>query len=134
MTWPRPATLQLLSAVLSDSEANFKLNHVTISPQSDRTIFGPASVFSATWSTTCRCWWLLVAPGGCWWLLVAAGGDTGTRELASWATQLLAAVLPTSARAEKRMLAGEMLYSMLVQVGVVQLSYVVTLSEQEQHA
>ena len=39
-------------------------------------------------------------------------------------------MLPTSARAEKRMLAGEMLYSMLVQVGVVQLSYVVTLSEQ----
>ena len=104
MTWPRPATLQLLS----ECEANFKLNHVTISPQSDRTIFGPASVFSATWSTTCRCWWLLVA----------AGGDTGTRELASWATQQLAAVLPTSARAEKRMLAGEMLYSMLVQVGV----------------
>ena len=54
-----------------------------------------------------------------------------TRTRGSWAAQQLAAVLPVSAREEKRMLAGEMLYSMLVQVGVVQLGYVVTLSEQQ---
>ena len=35
MTRPRPATLQLLSAVLSEYEENFKLNHVTISLPSD---------------------------------------------------------------------------------------------------
>ena len=67
-------------------------------------------------------------------LLVAAGGDSGdtdTQELASWAVQQLATLLPVSAREEKRMLAGEMLCSVLVQVGIVQLSYVVTLSEQQ---
>ena len=69
MTWPRPATLQLLSAVLSDCEANFKLNHVTISPQSDHTTSdqprssrrrGPQPAAAG------GCWWLLVAAGGCW--------------------------------------------------------------------
>ena len=35
VTWPRPATLQLLSAVLSEYEENFKLYHVTISLPSD---------------------------------------------------------------------------------------------------
>ena len=54
-----------------------------------------------------------------------------TRTRGSWAAQQLAAVLPVSAREEKRMLAGEMLCSVLVQVGIVQLSYVVTLSEQQ---
>ena len=45
--------------------------------------------------------------------------------------QQLATLLPVSAWEEKRMLAGEMLYSVLVQVSVVQLGYVVTLSEQQ---
>ena len=42
-------------------------------------------------------------------------------------------MLPTSAREEKRMLADEMFYSILVQVGVVQLGYVVSSKHELKH-
>ena len=138
---PAAATLQLLSAVLQSSMSDavkqtLKLNSGTIL----RLIFSPPSddeqlraSLGLLGDLACNLPQLLTAGEGAaaeeeLRQLVAAGrdsGDTGTRELASWAAQQLAAVLPASARAEKRArLAGEVFYSVSVQVGD---SYVVTL-------
>ena len=138
---PAAATLQLLSAVLQSSMSDavkqtLKLNSGTIL----RLIFSPPSddeqlraSLGLLGDLACNLPQLLTAGEGAaaeeeLRQLVAAGrdsGDTGTRELASWAAQQLAAVLPASARAEKRArLAGEVFYSVSVQVGD---SYVATL-------
>ena len=136
---PAAATLQLLSAVLQSSMSDavkqtLKLNSGTIL----RLIFSPPSddeqlraSLGLLGDLACNLPQLLTAGEGAaaeeLRQLVAAGrdsGDTGTRELASWAAQQLAAVLPASARAEKRArLAGEVFYSVSVQVGD---SYVAT--------
>ena len=131
---PAAATLQLLSAVLQTSMSDAVKQTLKVNSEPIlRLIFSPPSddqqlraSLGLLGDLACNLPQLLTAGEGAaaeeeLRQLVAAGrdsGDTGTRELASWAAQQLAAVLPASARAEKRArLAGEVFYSVSVQVG-----------------